>query len=204
VAAQAAEAAARGLAARAVEVARLSGPALAEEVKALGVEMESLTLPMVAKATLRATLAELQEKVKAEGKAAAGARAAEVAQLARSMAASTEWEMLPYIVSTVEAGSDKDAINAAINTAREVRPKHAVLLVSPDSEAGKLTIVAAVPDALVKRGFKAGDWVKVAAEACGGRGGGKPDMAQGGGTDLARLKDALNAARSFAAAKVTS
>ncbi|MCU0689081.1 MAG: DHHA1 domain-containing protein, partial [Phycisphaerales bacterium] len=67
-----------------------------------------------------------------------------------------------------------------------------------------LTIVASVPEALQKRGLKAGDWVRDAAAACGGRGGGKPDMAQGGGTDLGKIKDAINAARAHAAAKVPS
>jgi alanyl-tRNA synthetase len=79
-----------------------------------------------------------------------------------------------------------------------------VLLISPDQGEGKLTIIASVPDALQKRGLKAGEWVRDAAAACGGRGGGRPDSAQGGGTDLSKVKDALNAARAHAAAKVPS
>ena len=47
-------------------------------------------------------------------------------------------------------------------------------------------------------GLKAGDWVREAAQACGGKGGGKPDKAQGGGTEPAKLPDAINAARAFA------
>ncbi len=105
------------------------------------------------------------------------------------------------VVATIEAGSDKDALTAALNTFRQKRPRSAVLLVSPDADAGKLTIIAAVPDALVKRGLAAGEWVKEAAAACGGRGGGKPDLAQGGGTDLTKLKDVLAAAQKYAFAK---
>jgi alanyl-tRNA synthetase len=39
--------------------------------------------------------------------------------------------------------------------------------------------------------MKAGDLVKLAAEKVGGRGGGRPDMAQAGGNDPAGLPEAL-------------
>ncbi len=42
-------------------------------------------------------------------------------------------------------------------------------------------------------GLKAGDLVKIAAGVLGGGGGGKPDLAQGGGTDASKLSDALTA-----------
>ena len=180
---------------------KLSGEAFTAEVKALVAEIDQLTIPLTVKQALRARIAALQEKVKQAGKAASGARAAEVAAAARSIAGSSEWEMTSSIITTIEAGSDRDALNAAVNTIRELRPKHGLLLISPDAAEGKLTIVAAVPDALQKRGLKAGDWVKETAAACGGRGGGKPDMAQGGGTDLTKIKEALAAARNYALSK---
>jgi alanyl-tRNA synthetase len=43
--------------------------------------------------------------------------------------------------------------------------------------------------------------VKVAAQACGGSGGGKPDLAQAGGKDPGRLLDAVRAAREWATAR---
>ena len=73
-----------------------------------------------------------------------------------------------------------------------------MLLLAADEEAGKVTIVSRVPDALIARGLKAGDWVKVAAQACGGGGGGRPDSAQAGGKDPSRADEALTAARSHA------
>jgi len=199
VAAKAADEAAHGLRNRIDAASALpASPELAEEVKAISGQLDSMPLPLIARNKLRTTLTELQEKLKAASKAASGVRAAEVASLARSMAASSEWELMPFIATTIDAGSDKDALAAAINASREARPRHAVLLISADAEGGKLSIVAAVPDALVKRGLKAGDWVRDTAAACGGKGGGKPDMAQGGGTDLTKVKDALNAARAHA------
>jgi alanyl-tRNA synthetase len=43
------------------------------------------------------------------------------------------------------------------------------------------------------RGLSAGDLVRTASETLGGRGGGKADIAQGGGTDGSRADDALKA-----------
>ena len=45
-------------------------------------------------------------------------------------------------------------------------------------------------------GAGAGALVRIAAPILGGGGGGKPDVAQGGGTDVERLDDALAAIRS--------
>jgi alanyl-tRNA synthetase len=41
------------------------------------------------------------------------------------------------------------------------------------------------------RGLKAGDLIRTASETLGGRGGGRDDIAQGGGTDSSRVPDAL-------------
>jgi alanyl-tRNA synthetase len=64
-----------------------------------------------------------------------------------------------------------------------------------------VTIVAGVPEALIAKGLKAGDWVREASQAVGGKGGGRPDTAQGGGTDASKLPDAVRVAREFAAGK---
>ena len=60
--------------------------------------------------------------------------------------------------------------------------------------------VAALNPGPVERGLSAGDLVKAAAPAVGGRGGGKPDVAQGGGTDPAGIPAALQAGEQAVAA----
>jgi len=65
-----------------------------------------------------------------------------------------------------------------------------VVLLAAESD-GKVNLIAGVTKDLVGR-FKAGDLVKVAAEKVGGRGGGRPDMAQAGGTDPAGIPAALD------------
>jgi alanyl-tRNA synthetase len=57
---------------------------------------------------------------------------------------------------------------------------------------GKPVIVARVTDDLVKRGVSAGDLVREVAGVVGGGGGGRPNMAQAGGRDAAKLPEALN------------
>jgi alanyl-tRNA synthetase len=44
---------------------------------------------------------------------------------------------------------------------------------------------------LVKEGYSAGNLVKEAAAICGGGGGGKPQVAQAGGKDPTKIKEAL-------------
>lgn len=52
-------------------------------------------------------------------------------------------------------------------------------------------LVVMADEAAVKRGAKAGDIVKEAAALLGGRGGGRPNTAQGGGKNIERLDEAL-------------
>ena len=59
----------------------------------------------------------------------------------------------------------------------------------------KVSLFAGVSDALTKKGVNAGKIVKEAATACGGSGGGKPELAQAGGRDPSRLEAALAAVR---------
>jgi alanyl-tRNA synthetase len=59
---------------------------------------------------------------------------------------------------------------------------------------GKVSLVATVNPAAQQRGLSANDLLRAAAPAVGGRGGGKPDVAQGGGTDPAGIPAALAAA----------
>ncbi|MEM1423170.1 MAG: DHHA1 domain-containing protein, partial [Planctomycetota bacterium] len=117
-------------------------------------------------------------------------------EAARAIAGSASGDA---IVAQIPAGSDRGALLAAMDVLRQAHSGSAVLLISADDEGGKVSIAAQVPEALIARGLRAGDWVREASNACGGKGGGKPDKAQGGGTDPARAGDAEAAARAFAA-----
>ncbi len=64
----------------------------------------------------------------------------------------------------------------------------------------KATLVLTVAKALTSR-FRAGDLIRPIAAIVGGSGGGRPDMAQAGGTDVARLDQAIEAVYSGVAAQ---
>jgi len=70
-------------------------------------------------------------------------------------------------------------------------------------EDGKVTLLAAVSDDLIKKGLKAGDIVKTIAPIVGGGGGGRPQMAMAGGKDPAKIDDALAAAVEFIKQKLS-
>ena len=56
---------------------------------------------------------------------------------------------------------------------------------------GKITFVAMATKSALAKGVHCGNIIKEITQIAGGRGGGKPDMAQGGGTDAAKIDDAL-------------
>ena len=58
----------------------------------------------------------------------------------------------------------------------------------------KITFVCAANKASIAKGLKAGDLVRKAAEITGGKGGGRPDMAQAGGKNPAGIENALKKA----------
>jgi len=75
------------------------------------------------------------------------------------------------------------------------RGTEGLVVVSVDAETGKPIFLAAGTDGAVAAGFNAGGAVREIAGIVGGRGGGKPNMAQGGGEDASRIDEALTAAR---------
>ena len=66
----------------------------------------------------------------------------------------------------------------------------------------KITIMAACGKHAVEMGIKAGELIRDITKICGGSGGGKPEFAMGGGKDVNKLKDALNAVDNFVKQKL--
>ena len=74
-----------------------------------------------------------------------------------------------------------------------------ILLVAVND--GKVSLCAGVSKALTGK-VKAGDLVKFAAEQVGGKGGGRPDLAQAGGTDAAKLPEMLGSVEGWVSNKL--
>lgn len=75
------------------------------------------------------------------------------------------------------------------------RLKSGVVVLGRKDE-GKVGIIVRVSDDLTKR-VKAGDVIREIAPIVGGKGGGKPDMAEGGGSDPEKLSEAIDAAYTY-------
>jgi alanyl-tRNA synthetase len=205
VAAQAAIQTAEGLAARVTAAEKLEVGALGAELNEVAREVDQMTIPASRRDDLRKSIAALQEKVKAAQKQAAAGKRSEAAVVARRIAESANTAGETIIVSSIDLGSDRGALEQAVKTIRDVSPRAAVMLFSPDESdpaAPKVGIMCAVPPEGVQKGLNAGEWLREAAAICGGKGGGKPEAAQGGGTNVGKIKDAIAAARLTASRKL--
>ena len=83
---------------------------------------------------------------------------------------------------------------------RDKQPNVVAVLSSVSGE--KITFLAVCGKEAVQKGVKAGDIIKSVTAICGGKGGGKPDSAMGGGSNILKLDDALASVDDFVAAKL--
>lgn len=85
--------------------------------------------------------------------------------------------------------ADAQGLRTTLDGIRKNLPDAAVVL--GGAKDGKVALLVSFPKAVVDRGAHAGNLLKDLAPKVGGKGGGKPDMAQGGGTDASKLAEAL-------------
>ncbi|WP_111643004.1 alanine--tRNA ligase [Marinimicrobium alkaliphilum] len=95
-------------------------------------------------------------------------------------------------------GADAKSLRDSADQLKNKLGSAVVLLAAVEGD--KIALVAGVTKDLTDR-FKAGDLMRHVAEQVGGKGGGRPDMAQGGGTDVAALDQALASVISWVEAK---
>src|SRR5215212_2666887 len=97
-----------------------------------------------------------------------------------------------YVARRADGVAGNDLRTLALEIRNRVQNSPSVIAVVGGS-VDKPSVVIVTTEGARDRGLDAGELVRVAAETLGGRGGGKPDIAQGGGTDGARAEDALKA-----------
>ena len=105
-----------------------------------------------------------------------------------------------HIITGTRQNLDANALRAMGDFMRDKDPSVVAVLASINGE--KVSFLAVCGKEAVARGIKAGDLVKAVSAVCGGKGGGKPDSAMGGGTDLLKVDDALATVDDFVAAKL--
>ena len=150
----------------------------------------------------------LADELKAAQKALATARGELAVAKAASLAEQSEavgmipagaargGEPYALLVARLDGVEGSGLQSAAQGLADQLGAGSAVLLGGlPDpADLGKVVLVAAFGPAVIARGPKAGAFIGGVAKACGGGGGGRPNLAQAGGKDGAALDGALQKA----------
>ena len=97
-------------------------------------------------------------------------------------------------------GADIDMLRNTMDSLKD-KLGSAVIVLASVVAADKVTLLAGVTKDLTGK-IKAGDVVNHVAQQVGGKGGGRPDLAQAGGTDVAGLGQAMNSVAEFASNKL--
>ena len=96
-------------------------------------------------------------------------------------------------------GADAKSLREAMDQLKDKLKSAAIVLAA--SEGGKVTLIAGVTADLTAK-VKAGELVNFVAQQVGGKGGGRPDMAQAGGTDPSKLPEALKSVAGWVGQKL--
>ena len=104
------------------------------------------------------------------------------------------------VVATQIDGADAGALRSAVDQLKD-RLKSAIIVLASVEPPSKVVLVAGVTADQVKR-VKAGELVGAVAAQVGGKGGGRPDFAQAGGSNPAALPAALRGVAEFVRAKL--
>ena len=188
-----------GVAAGIRRIEAVAGPAVLAYLK----EREAVVKPLAER--FKAQPGEIVERVVAlaeELKATQKALAAARSELASAKAGALVHKAEPLgdyrlLVSRLDGVDGAGLQNAAQGLADQLGDGAAVVLGGlPDpADLAKVILVAAFGAAVVAAGPKAGAFIGGVAKACGGGGGGRPNLAQAGGRDGAALDGALEQAR---------
>jgi alanyl-tRNA synthetase len=148
---------------------------------------------------LPAKIAQVMDNVKALEK--------ELARLKSKLASSQGDELvnqaveiagIKVLAATLE-GADANALRETMDKLKDKLKSAAIVLASVND--GKVSLAAGVTaDQIAK--LKAGELVNFVAQQVGGKGGGKPDMAMAGGTDAAKLPQALSSVAAWVGEKL--
>ena len=105
------------------------------------------------------------------------------------------------IASAYFTGTTGDTLRGMCDTIRD-NAKAAAVAVLVGKSDDKITMAVTVTKDAQAKGLKAGNLVKEISAIAGGKGGGKPDSAMGGGTEVSKVDDALAAVDDFVAGKL--
>jgi len=131
---------------------------------------------------LQADYKELQRENEALSQKIANAQAGAIVDAAQTFGDVT-------VLSTKVEAKDNNQLRQMMDDLKVKMPKAVIVLGAVDGD--KVMLCAGVTKDLVGGNYHAGNIVKMVAEACGGKGGGRPDMAMAGAKEASKLDEAL-------------
>ncbi|EJD37949.1 hypothetical protein AURDEDRAFT_116636 [Auricularia subglabra TFB-10046 SS5] len=159
-------------------------------MKALTLELNQADISVLRKAELKESLLKVRkafdDEVKAREKAQTKTAVDTVSQHFKDSPNSPVW------VGVVEGGNAK-LLQSVMNQGKALNKP--VYVFTRDEAGEKILHAAFVPQSQVSSSFDARVWAASVSEIIGGKAGGKPDAAQGVGTNVEKLEEALAVAR---------
>jgi len=135
---------------------------------------------------------DLVERLKAAEKEIQRVRTAQLLASAGAVAAgATQVDGVAVVAHRASGVGGGDLRTLALDVRGRLPAEQPGVVVLLGDADDKVSLVVAVNDAARARGVKAGDLIKELGPVLGGRGGGKDDFAQGGGTEVSRIDEAL-------------
>jgi alanyl-tRNA synthetase len=135
---------------------------------------------------------EMVERLKSAEKELDRARTSQLLAAGSGLASgATDVDGVAVVAHRVDGAGGGDVRTLALDIRGRLDASRPGAVVVAGVQDGKVAVVAAVNDAGRARGVSANELVRAIGTLIGGRGGGKDDVAQGGGSDASRLDEAL-------------
>ena len=184
-----------GIASGVRRIEAVTGEAAVDWVEAKDSQLDSLAqLLKSSRDEVNSKVEQLMQKLKEQDKQLTQLKGKIASQAGSDLSSQAEDIGGVKILTAHLEGADSNTLRDTLDQLKNKLGSAAIVLAS--EEAGKVKLIAGVTKDLIKT-IKAGDLVNIAAAEVGGKGGGRPDMAQAGGSDPAAIPQALDAAKSW-------
>uniref|UniRef100_A0A6U4ZAK0 Alanine--tRNA ligase n=3 Tax=Hemiselmis andersenii TaxID=464988 RepID=A0A6U4ZAK0_HEMAN len=171
--------------------------ALDVEISSLRNGLDAEPMDYARKEAIKKSIDKLKDRVIAAEKELVKAKAAAAEAWAKGLDVSGK----KFVVEVVDVEGDVKAMDTAMKAVNTKAPELPAAFLSRNKAGDKVSCLVVVPKALAGT-VDAKDWLNAALGECGGKGGGKPDRAQGAAKDATNFDKAVAAATAYASGKL--
>ncbi|CAN5232800.1 hypothetical protein BH11PLA2_BH11PLA2_25880 [soil metagenome] len=178
-------------------ITAVTGRVALDRMQALSATIEDLTTRFVCKPEdLLARIEAMHDEVKGLKAAIAKSQAADLGgAVDKIISEAVEINGTKIVVGRLP-GMPVEQYRTQIDRVRQIAKSAFIIFIAEDD--GKVPVIVALTNDLITKGLKSGEIIKPLAEMLGGKGGGKPEMAQAGGKDASKIDAALALAKATA------